>query len=154
MSELPWMYRIPVVSCLYTRYVRWKLTRWVWDQIKDEDEQVIKQVWASPQAPLEDILTWVDEQIAATPRLPGLQWYKLFISHCDEATYQACIDGDDITLPEPITEWFGPRSSWWYAGRDQIIAELPSEHLGLVVSLTDLAASIMREPDSESDLTP
>jgi hypothetical protein len=152
MTDLPWMCKVPGVSWIYIRYVRWKLTRWVWSRIKDEEQQVIEEVWAQPNTSCDEVLAWVDDQIAMTPRLPGLQWYKLFVCHCDEATYQRCIGGEDIELPEPIVEWVGPLSTWWYAGRDHIQVHLPAVHGGLALSLTNLAASIMRGSDDDDEL--
>ncbi len=81
--------------------------------------------WVEPGTPRQEILTWFDEQLAATPRVP-LDVFRMVVARCAPEE-----QGHGLSSDAVIVNWQGMRAAWWSEGRDQVAAAIADHHNGL-----------------------
>lgn len=120
---------------------RWR--RWYLDRIAEreilgrmQDAQRrlvgVEEAWAEPGTPTGEILAWFDEYLAATPRIPGIDYFRFVVATMPTEDPTAELRPDDVRII-----WGGSRAAWWAEGREQVAA-VCSLHDGLYIAANGL----------------
>jgi hypothetical protein len=88
----------------------------------------VADAWAEPGTPVAEILVWFDEYLAATPRVPGIDYFRFIVAATPTDDPSVLIAPDALQY-----EWNGSRAQWWAAGRDQVAAVCATPHTGLYI---------------------
>ena len=99
------------------RYLDRIAEREVLGRMQDAQERHVgvADAWAEPGTPVAEILAWFDAYLAATPRIPGIDYFRFLVAAAP--AFETMVD--DAAL---LCEWNGSRAQWWSEGREQVAA--------------------------------
>lgn len=137
---------------LSERYIDWYFEKHVHEPTFAADRAgkgLVGACWPPNTGP-DAILRWYDDQLARTPRVRVMDFFRLLLvrATADEVRHSAAT-GSPLPADRLLAEWTGHRNDWWTEGRDHITYVLKSHtHEPLHTILNGLGRSFQASAES------